>query len=64
MRLIAYVRGAERPAAIDDGDVVALQLRVAQMLGQHAQEMYEGIRSASQSGYPPHARVTSDLSQC
>ena len=36
MRLVAHVRGAERPAPIDDSDVVALQLRLAQMVGQDA----------------------------
>jgi predicted Zn-dependent peptidase len=52
MRLVPHVRGAERPATIDDRDVVALQLRLAQMVGQDAQEMDEGIRSTSQSRYP------------
>jgi hypothetical protein len=33
MRLVAHVRGTERPAAIDDRDVVALQLRLAQVVG-------------------------------
>jgi hypothetical protein len=36
MGLIAHVRSAERPAPIDDRDVVALQLRLAQMIGQNA----------------------------
>jgi hypothetical protein len=36
MRLVAHVRGAERPATLDDRDVVALQPRLAQMVGQDA----------------------------
>jgi len=38
--------------------VIALQLRLAQMVGKHAQEMYEGIGSTSQNLPPPHARAT------
>jgi hypothetical protein len=34
--LIAHVRSAERPTAIDDRDVVALELWFAQMIGQDA----------------------------
>ena len=37
--LVTHVRGAERPAAIDDRDVVAFQHRLAQMVGQHAKKM-------------------------
>jgi len=31
-----HVHGAKRPAAIDDRDVIALELRLAQVLGQYA----------------------------
>jgi len=64
VRFLAHVRRAERPPAIDDRDVVALELRVPQMVGQHAQEVNERVRLASQSGLPSHARVTADRSQC
>ena len=58
------VHGAKRPAAIDDRDVIALELRLAQVLGQDAEEVDQGIGAASQSGVPPHGRVTVDRSQC
>jgi len=49
MLLFAHVRGAERPATLDDRDVIAFQLRVAQVVRQHAEEIDEGVRLTGQS---------------